>query len=245
MRSDDLVPFLASPSAAGGSKGVGWTKGVIVSWNQNTAENTVLVRGVLVENVPILNTSEAAILQAGDVVGLLSFGSTWGILGRFTIPGTPEAVSALGALRTKSANVAAIDNITSATFVPAPGTPGPEVEIVVGPSGRLLVFISALMNSQSSNTAGNSYQEGGLMSFALSGANTLAAAANRALRQYSTVNVTSSASNFTGALGATRAVLLEGLNPGSTTVTAQYSRETASTTVSCNFFDRNITAMAL
>ena len=245
MRSDDLVPFLTSPASAGGSKGVGWTKGEIVSWNQQTAENIVLVRGVLVENVPILNTSEAALLQVGDVVGLLSFGSTWGILGRFTIPGTPEAVSALGALRTQSQNIPAIDTITSGTFAAAPVTPGPEVTIVVGPSGRLLVFVSALMYSQQSGTAGNSYQEGGLMSFALSGANTLAAAANRALRQYSTVNITGSASNFTGAIGATRAILLEGLNPGLTTITAMYMRETFSGTITCNFYDRNITAMAL
>lgn len=240
MRSDNLVPLFAKPPS-----GMSARKGTVVSWDQETAENQVLIGGTLFENLPVLNTSEAALLVEGDVVTVLTLDNSWAVLGRLTIPASSEAVSALSALRTQSANVAAIDTITSATFVPAPVTPGPSVTIVVGPSGRLLVFVSALMYSTSSNTAGNSYQEGGLMSFALSGANTLAAASDRALRQYSTVNITSSASNFTGAVGATRVILLEGLNPGSTTVEAQYSRETASTTVSANFYDRNITVMAL
>lgn len=242
MRSDDLVPFLSS---AAPSKGIGWAKGLIVSWNPATAENTVLVRGALATNVPILNTSEAAILAAGDVVGLLSFGSTWGILGRFTIPGTPEAVTALSSLRTASQNVLGQETFTSTTYIDAPTFPGPEVQIAVGPSGRLLVLLSAEILSTATNTAGNAYQPGGRMSFRLSGANTLAASTVRALRCYNTVTVNSSTSTFESTIGATRAVFLEGLNPGLTTITAQYSRETASTNPSATFYDRNITAMAL
>ena len=243
MRSNDLVPFLSAGGPPAG--GVGWAKGVIVSWNPLTAENQVLVRGALVDNVPILNTSEAAILAAGDVVGLLSFGSTWGILGRFTIPGTPEAVSALSSLRTASQSVLGQDTFTGTAYTDAPTFPGPEVTITVGPSGKLLIFLSALMFSATSAASGGSHQPGGRMSFRLSGANTLAASTVRALRVYSTLQAASSATQLEVALGATRAVLLEGLNPGSTTITAQYSRETSSTNPSASFYDRNLTAMAL
>ncbi|HEY3484350.1 MAG TPA: hypothetical protein VGK49_03150, partial [Ilumatobacteraceae bacterium] len=115
MRSDDLVPLLAqSPGPA-----VGFRQGVIVTWDQETAENTVLVGRSIMTNLPILNTSEAAILAEGDVVGILVAGATWGILGRFTIPGTPEAVSALSSLRTESDSVPDFEALTSLSFTAA------------------------------------------------------------------------------------------------------------------------------
>ncbi len=242
-RSNDLVPLLGSP--APGPRSASARQGVIVAWNRETAENLVLVGGVVAQNLPILNTSEAAILALGDVVVLLSIGNTWGILGRFTKPGTPEAVSALSSLRTASQNVLLQDTFTGTTYVDATTNPGPEVTIAVGPSGRLLVFLSSLIFSQTTAVSGGNQQPGGRMSFRLSGANTLAASTVRALRVYSTMLVSSSAAQLEAAIGATRAVMLEGLNPGLTTITAQYSRETSSTNPSASFYDRNITAMAL
>lgn len=243
LRSNDLVPLFAAPPPAPRSASA--RQGVIVAWNRDTAENLVSVGGVIAENLPILNTSEAAILSVGDVVVLLSIGSTWGILGRFTRPGTPEAVSALSSLRTASSNVLNIDTITSTAYVDATTNPGPEVEIAVGPSGKLLIFLSSLIYSQTTAVSGGNQQPGGRMSFRLSGANTLVASTLRALRVYSTMLVNSSAAQLECALGCTRAVMLEGLNPGLTTITAQYSRENSITNISATFYDRNITAMAL
>lgn len=245
-RSNDVLRMLAPDPAASG-RGVQWRKGLIVTWDPETAENTVLINGTIATNVPILNTSEAAILTAGDVVGLISFGSTWGILGRFTIPGTPEAVSALSSLRTASDTVAGLDTITSTTYVDAPTNPGPTTQIVVGPSGRLLVLVSANMTSNAGvgTPAGTSYKFDAAMSFTLSGANTLAASTLRGATLYGTMSVTSSVSFFELAGAITRAVYIEGLNPGLTTITAKYRKGTASTPTQAQFFERNITAMAL
>jgi hypothetical protein len=221
MRSDDLVPLLTTPAAG---PGVGFRQGVIVTWDQASAENTVLVGRSLLTNLPILNTSEAAILQAGDVVGILTAGQTFGILGRFTIPGTPEAVSALSALRTASDSVSTSETTSSVAFTDL-ATPGPEVEIVVGATGRVLVTLSASMDFEALRGFGLN-SAGAMMSFTMSGANTLIAFQSRAVRgriEYSSGQAGGFDTDLTGILDASKVVLLEGLNPGLTTFTAKYA----------------------
>jgi hypothetical protein len=240
MRSDDLVPLLA-PSPG---KPVSFRQGVIVSWDQTTAENTVLVGGALMENLTILNTSEAAILAEGDVVTILTSGSTWGILGRMTIPGTPEAVSALSALRTASDLVTATETYSSSSFGDL-ATYGPEVEIIVGASGRILVTLSATMEYEALRGFGLN-SAGAAMSFDMSGANSLAASSLRSVRgriEYNTAQVPTFDTDLTGVLDASKVVLLEGLDPGLTTFTAKYATHGASTPVS--FGNRVITVQAI
>lgn len=238
MRSSDLAPMLADPRNAT----MGFRQGVIVSWDANTAENTVLVGGSLLTDLPILNTSEASILAVGDVVGILTAGRTWGILGRFTIPGTPEAASALSALRTQSASVVAAQGTTSATYVDL-ATVGPAATINVGPSGRVLVMVSAQFTGEAPR--GSTLNTGGaLMSYTMSGANTAIAvdlySANASIQYDNTATSFITTLRIFG--GLTRVSLREGLNPGSTTFTAKYRRDTAGT---ASFDNRNITVMAL
>jgi hypothetical protein len=241
MRSDDLVPLLTAPAAG---PGVGFRQGVIVTWDQATAANTVRVGNSLLTNLPILNTSEAAILQAGDVVGILTAGRTWGILGRFTIPGTPEAVTALSALRTASDSVATTENYSSSSFGDL-ATYGPEVSIAVGASGRVLVTLSAAMEYEALRGFGLN-SAGAMMSFEVSGANTLIAFQTRAVRgriQYRSAQVPTFDTDLLGILDASKVVLLEGLNPGLTTFTAKYAIYGASSPVS--FANRVISVQAI
>lgn len=221
MRSDDLVPLLApAPGPA-----VGFRQGVIVTWDQATAANTVRVGNSLLTDLPILNTSEAAILQAGDVVGILTAGRTWGILGRFTIPGTPEAASALSALRTASDSVTTSETTASSTFDDL-ATPGPAATLAVGASGRVLVTLSATLEYEAPRGAGLD-SGGGMMGFEVSGANTLVPFLSRALIgriEYSSSQVPTFDTDLRAQLSASRVVLLEGLNPGETTFTAQYAQ---------------------
>lgn len=240
MRSDDLVPLLTKPAAG---PGVSFRQGVIVSWNQETAQNTVLVGGSLMSDLPILNTSEAAILAEGDVVGIMTAGATWGILGRFTIPGTPEAVSALSSLRTQSASISATETVTGTSYAAAVTDPGPEVTIAVGPSGRLIVLVSATVSGQSTKTAGNTANAGGGMGVVLTGANARAAADSEALRATVNATITSSAATIGVDGSASRVVLLTGLTPGLTTITAVYRMIGNGTQV--NFSNRNVTAIAI
>lgn len=239
MRSDNLVPLLAPQKPTG----MGARKGVVVSWDQETAENTVLVGGTLLTNLPILNTSEAAILAEGDIVTCITLDTSWAILGRLTIPATPEAVSALSSLRTESATVSGVDTISSTSYIDAPTNPGPEVSITVGPSGRLLVFLGAHILSQGPVTAaGNSQTVQGGMGFRLSGANTSAVVAGRVITLEAGLLVNSGTSQIRIEGDAGRAILVAGLNPGLTAITGQYRSTSGVTT---QFSDRNITVMAL
>lgn len=120
-----------------------------------------------------------------------------------------------------SAFVATTDTQTTTTYT-AMGSAGPAVTVTVGGNGLLLVGIE----SGISNSAGNN----SFMGYALSGANTVAAADTKAISHFGT-----NQDNF-GAV-----FLLKGLAAGSTTVTALY-RTTAGT---ATFSNRNLFAIPL
>ena len=242
MRSDDLVPFLGTPQPAG--RGVTFRQGVIVAWNQDTAENVVRVGDSLLTNLPILNTSEAAILAAGDVVGILVSGATWGIMGRFTIPGSPEAVSALDSLRVQSQTVGNNEATTSSSFTDL-GNYGPEIEVVVGASGRVVLWMSSVITLNVPSGSGILSVEA-QMAFVGEGANEFGTGSYSAIRGQLWRN-SAQAGGFDTAIETTTPVsktyLLTGLAPGLTKFVAKYRRASGAGTVS--FDDRNMTAMAI
>lgn len=81
-RSDDLAPLFLPGTAPA----VGYRQGVVVEWDGVTFANLVDVGGTEVANLPVLNSADAALIVPGDVVGILTYGSSWAILGRFTVP---------------------------------------------------------------------------------------------------------------------------------------------------------------
>lgn len=240
MRSDDLVPLL-KPDAG---KPVGFRQGVVVSWDQETAENTILVGGSLMENLPILNTSEAAILAEGNVVSILTAGSTWGILGRFTIPGTAEAVSALSAIKVQSDSVNTPEATTSGSFTDL-ATPGPEVVATIGPTGRAVLILSAQI-TLTVPTGGGITSVQAQMSFIGTGANVFPTGTYQSMAGQLWYNSSQSGGFDTSIETKThmsKTFLLEGLSPGSTTFTAKYRRASGAGTLS--FDDRNMTVLPL
>lgn len=124
-----------------------------------------------------------------------------------------------------AATVATSQGTTSTTYTDL-ATTGPAVTIVVGATGLMLVGIGC---SQVNNIQDNINH----MSFALSGSNTLAAADENAVADRSNL---ASNGNVIG-----RTFLLEGLTPGSTTVTAKYKTNANTGT----FADRKIWAVPL
>jgi len=239
MLGDDLVPLLVPEPATA----VGFRQGVVVSWNPETAENTIRVGGSTLTNLTCLNTSEAKLIVTGSVVGILTTGtvsSSWFVLGRITIPGTPEAASALDMVRTESATVFDIESTTSGSYADL-ATVGPTVTTTVGRSGRCLVTVGAEIHGAAA--AGAAIATGsGYMSFALSGANIQSAIDDRAvfgsIRYDATPNSTMA---LDLRVGASRVSLLTGLIPGETTFTAKYRRDTGTS----EFADRNLTVVLL
>jgi hypothetical protein len=103
------------------------------------------------------------------------------------------------------------ESTTSATYTDLASV-GPTRDVTVTGSGKILVIVHAFIT----NTAG---AEGGLMSFALSGANVVAASDVDALRL-----------NSTSESGASAVHLIGGLAAGMTTVTAKYRSSSSGNT---------------
>lgn len=241
FRADDLTPLLIPPP----QPGLGLRQGVVLTWNQATAENTIQVAGEVMQNVPILNTNESLLLVPGAVVALLTWNSTWFILGRLTIPGTPEAASALGAIRTITQTVTAGETTTLTTFDNL-ATYGPElVNVQIGPSGKCLLIISALLKG----TAARSYSiatGAAYMGFAVTGATTITPALNDSLSvsiQYDTGGVVGAGANeFQLEANASRILPLT-LTPGLHTITAKY--RAINVAFEARFANRSLTVIPL
>lgn len=81
-RSDDLAPLLVPD----GRPVLGVRQGVVVAWDPVTFANQVRVDGVVLTDLPLLSSSDAALVVPDDVVSILTIGPSWGILGRFVQP---------------------------------------------------------------------------------------------------------------------------------------------------------------
>ncbi|WP_433460687.1 hypothetical protein [Micromonospora sp. CA-248212] len=239
--SDDLTPVLAPQPTTG----LALRQGIVRAWNQTTAENTVEVSGVLVDNLPVLNTNEAAQLAAGDVVSILAAGSavgSWAVLGRLTIPGTPEAASALRLVSSRI--VAAVDNSTGTLTAPTPVytdlagvSAGPSVTVNISSSGKALVMFGVETAWAGSVPDGL----GAYASVAVSGATVISASPQWGVGH--DVNPVNEAETFT----ASKHHLFTGLTPGSNTFTMKYRMYTVtgSGTPTVSFREREIAVFAL
>ena len=234
--SHDLAPLFALAPAAG----VGYRQGIIRSWDQTNAENTVDVDGVLVENLSILNTNNDQLrLAEGDVVGILTTGgaaSSWMILGRVTIPGTPAAESLLSQVSSGiAAGVVSTAQSTSSTTYTDLATVGPSATVTIRPSGKCLVVISAQIGFTIVGT-----RAGGAISYVASGANTIATSPSRSVNHFLDVAGAPTLQRV-DQFGAT--FYHSGLTPGDTTFTMKYKSQ--QTGVTCDFTDRVIVVWPL
>lgn len=221
---DDLAPLFGQQP----SPGVAFRQGLIVAWDPLTAANTVDVAGATLTDLPVLNTSEVRTLAPGDVVGVLTMGAAWFILGRITVPGSPAAATA-PTVGTYSATIETYE-ATSTTTWHNLATIGPVLpNVLVGPSGRCLVYITSTITML--GAAG-----GGEMAYEISGATTVPTGDNPpSLGFYGPVG---------SGLTATRLVLQTDLTPGLHTFTARYVSEMAAGGTA-RFGDRNLTVVTM
>lgn len=240
MRSDDLAPLLVPAEAPG----VGFRQGTILTWDPLDAANTVSVGGTVMENLPILNTNEALLLEPGAVVGILTAGPSWFILGRITVPATPAAASALAMVSSRIVAASDPDQGTrsSTAFGNLSGAAvGPSVTVNISGSGKALLWWScaygATGNWEPISTGGTSV--------AVSGATTRAASADYSLGHYMEFPASPALGTAltSTSIQNTLMHLFEGLNPGQNTFTMQYRNRTGST--NCQFETREIAVFAL
>jgi hypothetical protein len=224
----DLLPLLAPPPPGDrGPTRLGFRQGVVLSWDASTAANSIQVGGAVLTNVPIIDTFDALNLRAGDVIGLFTFGSSWFVLGRITVPGlgnsNPNAISD----RTQSYTIETSEATATTSFIDL-ATPGPTVDVTVPASGaRVLVMLTAQISGAAAF--------GGEMSFTVTGASSIGAASTRALAFQAA---------GAGKLGATfiaRLTDLDGLVGGVNQFTAKYRAVSGTAT----FAQRNLTVATI
>jgi hypothetical protein len=233
--------FTAAP--AGPAQAMSYRQGVIVEFDPLTGANKINVGGTVLEDLPILNTTEALLLTPGAVVGIMVVGSTWAILGRLAIPGTPDAASALTAVRTFSDSVVTSESTTSTTYTDL-ATVGPAVaDVLIGASGRALVTVSCEIRSVAA--AGSAISTGaGFMNFDIAGATTLSPLDPWAALGWIRYDESAASTKAIDIrVAASRQTLLTGLNPGAHTFTALYKAGSSSN--AATFLGRNITVIPL
>lgn len=188
MRSDDLAPLLAAPVPPP----IGFRQGAIVEWDPLTAENVVNVGGTDLVNLPtIASNAEVLLMKPGDVVGIQVVGngatSTMYIIGRITLPGTPQAASFFELFGAEAAleTSATAQGDTYPTFAVAPDGLGPSVTVRIGNTRRAIVSIGAFIQYHHGSGSGTGNYRVGRVSYRVTevatGAVTSAANENRAL----------------------------------------------------------------
>lgn len=251
-RSSDLVPYLAKPN--GGGDPLSFRQGEVIAWDQETAENVIKVGNGLFENLPCLNTSEASLLVPGDVVGVMIAGSTWAVMGRLIIPGSPEAASSIRSITSRiqaaedqdsgGRNSTAWGDLTGAAV-------GPSVTVRIGSSGRALVFWSCELGQTLSTATGGvlvwETKNTPHVGIQVSGASTVAPSDQNALNvhlEFPAVGQANAAQALFWLQGSMMH-LFTGLNPGLTTFTMKYRHDTLSPAAFSSFGAREIAVFAL
>ncbi|MDZ5441750.1 hypothetical protein U2F26_03260 [Micromonospora sp. 4G57] len=227
MRGDDLVTLFSAPPAAG----IGYRQGVVVEWNPDTAENVIDIAGAQLENLSILNTSESLLLAPGDVVGVLTAGASWCILGRLTIPGTPQAAATIGA-GLKAAAVIGNTSISSANYAL---NGGPTVTTNILRTGRAYVSFASGMDLD--------VGEAVALVVVATGPGGVTWSSSTVLSGSNLLTVSSGTLGGTLSLGGSTGELAAGLVPGSWTFEL-HSRKNAGTGNPA-VYDRNLSVMPL
>ncbi|MFF5992576.1 hypothetical protein [Prauserella flavalba] len=214
----DLIAFggrfgSGGDPAGGQNSDLGFHQGVITEWNSLTGENTLMVAGGVVSNIPVLSTADSVLLNVGDTVGLIRFKSTYFILGRIASPGGGAQLS------TRQAFAGSEVSTTSSSYIDLAGGPvAPDV--YVGTSRRALVMFSAQA------ACGNAYAEA---SIAVSGASDIAAGAGGTPVTVGAFDFGDASSGGDAYAGVTSTAIQVfdasvGLNSGLNTFTMQYRR---------------------
>jgi len=237
--SDDLTGLLLPPPP-GPAQPMSYRQGVVLSWNEITLQNTVRVGGSIMTDLPVLGVGEATTIRAGSVVGIMTVGSTWAILGRIVTPNTAEATNAVALLNSMIyADSLAAQEASTVTAFGDLATFGPSVTVSVRGTGRLLLIITCQMQW----TVGIAGGIGGFASVEMSGANSMDALTAKVKLLLTSFFDESGVDTNVLQSTNTCAAVFEGLNPGTTTIAMKYASQFAG--VSVDFGRRNIIAIAL
>lgn len=230
MKAGDIAALMTAGFAQpSGPEDSAFHTGQIITWDELSGVNTVLINGVVLSNLKIIQSGIGVTYSANDVVVIMRKQTQYFIMGKVAAPGA-------GLTNQIKAAAVATNQTTATTTYTDLATVGPQVTVTIGSSRRCLVIVDCRITCA---TAGQAAQYvGGSMGFAVSGASTIAAG-NGALNIQFYSGPT--APNIAWNQATSHTVVLQsadGLNAGSNTFTAKYYSQTANPV--CGFEARNI-----
>jgi len=254
LPGDESLTNLFLPESAGPAQNVKYRQGVVLTFNQITLQNTVLVGDTVLTDLPILGVGEATLLRQGSVVGIIVIGEdtrakSYAIIGRLVTPNTAEATSAVSLFNSQiySDQLSSLPSgeSTSSTSYTDLATVGPQVTVPIGPTGRILIIATAQMQWATGALARE--VGGAFFNVAFSGANTRNP--NEAVDQLVGVytnDLTVSAGTIllSNIISVTTQAIFSGLTPGDTVIKMMY-RKSGAATADPNFFRRTLTVIKL
>lgn len=90
-RTNSDLAALLTPAP---SRGVQFSQGVVLTWDNETLHNTIEWRGITLTDIPIIEGINALVIRPGDVVGMFGWApenakgvGSWWILGKLSNPG--------------------------------------------------------------------------------------------------------------------------------------------------------------
>lgn len=208
-----------------GPDDAGFHTGVILAWDEVSQTNSVLVNNATVNNLRTVQGGIGILYSPGDTVMIVRKQTQYFVLGKIAAPGGNNANQIQGQYIGTSEATAS----TSKTTLP---TPGPQVTVQIGSSGRALVMVGAFL--QSTSPASGTYY-GGAVYVDLTGATII----SNKVQIIKNMQSVTSGSGFSETASAVQ--LVTGLNPGSTTFTCYYSAGPAA--ISTTFSSRTLTVI--
>lgn len=90
-RTNNDLAALLTPAP---SRGVQFSQGKVLTWDNETLHNTIEWRGITLTDIPLVEGINALVIREGDIVGMLGWApenakgvGTWWILGKLSNPG--------------------------------------------------------------------------------------------------------------------------------------------------------------
>lgn len=92
--TDRTTSDLAALLTPAPSKGVQFSQGKVLTWDNETLHNTIEWRGITLTDIPLIEGINALVIRPGDVIGMLGWApenakgvGSWWILGKLSNPG--------------------------------------------------------------------------------------------------------------------------------------------------------------
>lgn len=103
---------------------LGFHQGIITAFNQSTGENTVVIAGASITDVPMLNIGDSTNLIVGDTVAVIRYRNAYFIIGRVVVPDTTGFASSSFSYETIAERVSnfVVPAGTATTIASASGT---------------------------------------------------------------------------------------------------------------------------